>query len=136
VLEINLSSMAAKRDSKRAFSQTQKNQILKQQNGKCAGKWCKHGKLDPTATHFHHIKGWADGGETKVKNGAAVCPNCHVKIAHEERLAKQEKGKGTKTGKKTSPKKKRQARGDSILSGMREIDRSINQTMKGLNFKF
>jgi len=72
-----------RRDIRRPFSQTQRKEILSQQNGKCAR--C-HEKLDPRTTRFHHGKPWASGGRTIVANGRALCANCHEIVTHEQRL--------------------------------------------------
>lgn len=77
-----------RKDSRRSFTSTQKNQILHQQDNKCAR--C-HEKLDPRATEFDHKKPWASGGRTIVVNGRAVCANCHKKITHEDRLKRVDK---------------------------------------------
>ena len=63
-----------------------------------------HKPLDPRAKHFHHIKGWADGGPTLIKNGAAVCPTCHSIIGNKERVKKAEARSKTKA--KAKPKTK------------------------------
>ena len=80
----------SKRDTRRAFTPTQKKEILYQQNNKCAK--C-HKPLDPRAVHFHHIKPWSSGGRTITVNGAALCPTCHEIITHKERLKKVDKKK-------------------------------------------
>ncbi|MEM3580519.1 MAG: HNH endonuclease signature motif containing protein [Candidatus Bathyarchaeia archaeon] len=85
---LGLKSSKPKRDSRRAFTATQKKEILYQQDNKCAR--C-HKPLDPRATHFHHIKPWSAGGRTITVNGAAVCANCHEIITHKERLKKVDK---------------------------------------------
>jgi len=85
------------RDSRRAFSQTQRNHIFAQQDGKCAE--C-HEKLDFTTVRYHHAKPWAYGGRTITVNGRALCPNCHAKITHKERLKKVDK---KRTQKQTNP---------------------------------
>lgn len=77
------------RDPKRRFTQTQKKQILFQQNNLCAR--C-HDPLDPRAIEYHHKKPWAEGGRTISTNGMAVCPKCHAIITHEHSLNKQEMG--------------------------------------------
>lgn len=71
------------KDSRRAFTQTQKNEILVQQDYKCAE--C-HKKLDLRATEFDHKKPWASGGRTIVVNGRALCAGCHRIISHRHRL--------------------------------------------------
>ncbi len=77
------SNRKRERDTRRIFSQSQKKEILYQQDGKCAR--C-HKKLDPRATHFHHEKPWASGGRTKVVNGRALCASCHEILSHKDRL--------------------------------------------------
>lgn len=77
-----------KRDIRRAFSSTQKKEILYQQDNKCAR--C-HKNLDPRAIHFDHKKPWASGGRTITTNGRALCANCHEIISHKERLKKVDK---------------------------------------------
>ncbi|MDH5744583.1 MAG: HNH endonuclease, partial [Candidatus Aminicenantes bacterium] len=77
-----------KRDSRRAFNQTQKKAILHQQDYKCAK--C-HEKLDLRATHFHHEKPWASGGRTITENGRALCSKCHDILSHKERLKQTDK---------------------------------------------
>jgi hypothetical protein len=71
------------RDGRRAFTTTQKNEILHQQDGKCAE--C-HKKLDVRVIEYHHIKAWAAQGRTVTQNGAALCPTCHKLKTHKERL--------------------------------------------------
>jgi hypothetical protein len=56
------------RDSKRAFTQTQRKEILYQQDMKCA---VCHKKLDPRDIEYDHKKPWASGGRTKTENGRA-----------------------------------------------------------------
>ena len=68
------SKKTKKRDRRRSFTKTQKNEILFQQDGKCA---VCHNKLDPRATEFDHKKPWASGGRTLTVNGRALCANCH-----------------------------------------------------------
>ncbi len=86
----------ANRDSKRSFNRTQKNEILYQQNNKCAR--CKK-SLDPRTTDFDHKKPWADKGRTCVENGRALHKDCHGIITHQTRLKKVDKRR-----KSSSPK--------------------------------
>ncbi|MEM2112016.1 MAG: hypothetical protein QXX08_09105 [Candidatus Bathyarchaeia archaeon] len=76
------------RDTRRIFTPTQKNEILHQQNGRCAGTHCRHQKLDPRAIYFHHGKAWSSGGKTIVQNGYALCPLCHKLATHKQQLEK------------------------------------------------
>ena len=85
-----------KKDSRRAFTRTQKNEILYQQDNRCASALCKHKKLDPRAIEFDHKKPWAAGGRTITQNGRALCPECHKIITHKERLRKTDKKRKTK----------------------------------------
>jgi hypothetical protein len=73
------------RDTRRAFTTTQKNEILYQQNNKCAK--CRE-DLDPRVAEFDHIEPWAYRGRTVTRNGAALCPNCHRLKTHHDRLQK------------------------------------------------
>jgi hypothetical protein len=76
------------RDGRRAFTQTQKNEILYQQNSKCAK--C-HEALDIRIVQYDHIKAWADKGRTITQNGAALHPNCHALKTHIERVKQIDK---------------------------------------------
>ena len=85
----------SERDTRRAFTQTQKKEILYQQDNKCA---ICHKKLDPRDIEYDHKKPWASGGRTKTVNGRALCGSCHNKITHKTKLKKVD-------SKKTNPKK-------------------------------
>ncbi len=89
------------RDKRRTFTRTQKNEILYQQNNKCAQ--CRN-PLDPRAVQFDHKKGWADKGRTITQNGRALCSNCHSIITHKNRLEKIEEP--SKNNKRKKSKKK------------------------------
>ncbi len=119
------------RDKKRAFSTTQKNQILYQQNNKC-GK-C-HKPLDMRAIEYHHIKPWSAGGRTITVNGAALCPTCHKIIGHEERLKEQEKpvGKQTKSSSKSGATTKPRTSKKKV-SPIEEYDRSVKKMNRDIN---
>lgn len=80
------------RDKNRSFKQSQKNEILYQQGGKCAK--C-HKQLDPRDIEFDHKKAWADKGRTVTENGRALCGSCHNIVTHGQRLGKAE-GKSEK----------------------------------------
>lgn len=88
------------RDSRRAFTITQKHEILYQQDGKCANCFKK---LDIRVVEYDHIKAWAAKGRTITQNGAALCPNCHRLKTHHERLKAIEKPKKSDKP-KTMPK--------------------------------
>lgn len=82
--------MAEVRDKRRKFTTTQKNEVLYQQDNKCA---ICHDKLDPRAIDFDHIKEWSATGKTLIKNCAALCPNCHRLKTHNLRVKKIDKSK-------------------------------------------
>jgi len=75
-----------KRDKKRRFSLTIKNQIWDKQDGKCLN--CKE-SLKQVHTHYDHITAWEGGGKSSEENCQALCANCHSIKTHEDRLAKQ-----------------------------------------------
>lgn len=87
-LDLGLGPKKKQRDSRRIFTRTQKNEIWAQQGGKCAR--C-HKPLDPRTVEYDHGKAWSDGGSTLIKNGRALCPECHRLKTHKERLEKVEK---------------------------------------------
>jgi 5-methylcytosine-specific restriction endonuclease McrA len=76
-------SKLIERDSRRKFTKLQSDEVYSKQKGKCAGcnKW-----LDPLHTHYDHIKPWALGGRTIVKNCQALCANCHSEKTKRETL--------------------------------------------------
>lgn len=92
-IDLGFGPKKSKRDSRRAFTRTQKNEILAQQKGKCA---ICHKPLDQRTVEYDHGRAWSAGGPTKVKNGRALCPNCHKLKTHKERLKKVEKKKKKK----------------------------------------
>lgn len=75
----------SERDTRRAFIQTQKNEICDTQNNKCAK--CKEPLLR-SATHYDHKTPWENGGKTEVKNGQALCATCHSIKSNKDRLRK------------------------------------------------
>jgi uncharacterized Zn finger protein (UPF0148 family) len=90
------------------------------------------------AKHFHHIKGWADGGMTVIKNGAVVCPTCHAILSHNEKIKKVDSVRSTRAkAKRTSktksavkakikPRKKRAKKGRKS-SGLNLFDLTIEK---------
>lgn len=88
--KIGLGLSSTKRDKKRSLGATEKKEIQARQKLKCAK--CKK-PLDPRAIHYHHKKEWSEGGKTNIKNCQALCPNCHEKESHKQRLKKIEKKK-------------------------------------------
>jgi len=76
------------RDKRRSFTTTQKKEIFDRQKGKCA--ICKK-PLKLASTQYDHVKPWSENGATNVKNGRAICSNCHDETTHKSRLKKVEK---------------------------------------------
>lgn len=87
------------RDNRRTFTQTQRKEILYQQNSKCAE--CQKG-LDPRDIEYDHKKPWAANGRTITQNGRAVCGSCHNIITHNTRLNGTRKKLDKKAQKKSS----------------------------------
>lgn len=65
-----------KKEEPRTFSDYQKKEILKRQGYTCAT--CPDN--DWRLFEFHHKKAYAEGGETSINNGCALCSKCHTKI--------------------------------------------------------
>ncbi len=84
------------RDTRRVFTQTQKNHIWDQQNGKCAGTDCNHSQLKQSYVRYDHKKGWADKGQTVSENGQALCSNCHSIKTQKSNLKKIDKKRTSK----------------------------------------
>ena len=82
------------RDARRAFTETQKKEIFKRQKGKCAmcGK-----KLDWTHTEYDHKTSHSSGGKTTVRNGMALCLDCHRDKTRKETLKKVDKKRRKRT---------------------------------------
>ncbi len=73
------------RDPQRYFSPKQRQVILQKQHNRC--KICG-ARLDHRATQYDHRIPWSQGGRTNVKNGQALCANCHAKKCYNERSKK------------------------------------------------
>lgn len=80
------------RDERSSFTRTQKNEILYQQDGKCA---VCHKKLDTRSVEYDHKKPWAAKGRTITADGRALHADCHKIETHKKGL-KQEDGKPKK----------------------------------------
>jgi 5-methylcytosine-specific restriction endonuclease McrA len=91
-----------RRDKRRGFTQSQKNEIWARQKGKCA--LC-HSSLDPRSTQYDHKKAHSANGKTKTGNGRALCANCHSKVTHDQRLEKIEGKKKPTTRRPAATKK-------------------------------
>ena len=81
-------SQSRKKDSRRAFSKTQKTEIWDRQKGKCAR--C-HKPLKMATVEYDHVKQYSRGGSTRTSNGRALCKNCHGIVTHKSRLKKIDK---------------------------------------------
>jgi 5-methylcytosine-specific restriction endonuclease McrA len=73
------------KDSRRSFTQSQKNEICDRQKNRCAK--CK-AHLLKAATHYDHIKPYSKNGKTEVNNGQALCSNCHSVKSNKDQLKK------------------------------------------------
>lgn len=51
----------------------------------CGGKCERCGVALSDGFHMHHLVRHADGGQTTLLNGIAVCPGCHREIHNEEK---------------------------------------------------
>ena len=89
-LDLGFGTPKTKRDQRRTFTRTQKNEIWAQQNGKCANAKCRK-PLDIRTVEYDHKKGWAAAGRTVLVNGQALCPNCHKLKTHKQMLRRIEK---------------------------------------------
>jgi hypothetical protein len=63
------------RDPQRRFSNTQQQQMVDRQGGKCANGCGTD--IDVSNSDGHHVTRHADGGATTLENGAQVCKDCH-----------------------------------------------------------
>jgi len=114
--------MVEARDKRRAFTITQKNNILYQQDNKCA---ICHRKLDIRIVEYDHIKAWSAEGKTIVKNGAALCPNCHRKKTFSQRLKAVDKPKTE------NPLATRKQLNEITLAQLKLLARKHNITVSG-----
>lgn len=71
----SLGDVGVRLDSRRTFSEDQKEHILRQAAGKCAV--CSEGIKDGDVEYDHFPVPWRDGGRTEVSNGRAVHSKCH-----------------------------------------------------------
>jgi nitrate/TMAO reductase-like tetraheme cytochrome c subunit len=78
-------SQESTRDTRRAFTQSQRKEILYQQNNKCAE--C-HKSLDPRDIEYDHKDPWAANGRTVEQNGRALCGSCHNLVTHQAQVKK------------------------------------------------
>lgn len=59
--------------------------MWERQKGKCS--FCGK-RLNPSSTHYDHIKQSAHGGKSTTKNLRAVCANCHAERHNKDRAKK------------------------------------------------
>lgn len=109
----------SERDTRRAFTQTQKKELLYQQDNKCAE--C-HEKLDPRDIEYDHMKPWAFGGRTKTVNGRALCGSCHNKVTHGTRLKNIDDNRKTNSDYANKP--------SSNIKAVKDIFDQFNKTRK------
>ncbi len=64
--------------------------IIKERDQHCAWPGCTHSRH----LHIHHIKHWADGGETSVHNGVCLCSYHHTRV-HEGGYSIEHVGEST-----------------------------------------
>ena len=89
-LKINTGSLyfGEKKKPKKRITQSIKNKIWDDQNGKCAR--C-YKQLSPSTTEYHHIKHHSKGGTVDIENMSALCVSCHKIIHNEERIMEKRK---------------------------------------------
>ena len=80
----------APRDSRRAFSETQRVEIYNRANGLCQSCKSPAGTDLGINVHFDHVMPWSKGGPTTVDNGQLLCPTCNLRKGN--RLPKQSEG--------------------------------------------
>jgi 5-methylcytosine-specific restriction endonuclease McrA len=69
-----------------------RRQILREQNGFCAGKTCtKHAELDWKECETNHIFPWHKGGRTVRWNLEVLCITCHKKHTRADARARMPK---------------------------------------------
>ena len=88
------------RDKRRKFTRSQEKEIWDRQHGYCHK--CEK-KLRQTATHYHHIKPWSQGGKTIINNGQALCTDCHNRETNKNIVKKVELKSRTKASKNQFP---------------------------------
>lgn len=101
-------SKLIEKDPRRHFSKLQCDEVYSRQSGHCANPKCKKW-LDPKHTEYDHIKPWALGGKTTIKNCQALCANCHSEKTKRERL------KGIES-KQKEPKPQKPNFNDSLMN--------------------
>src|SRR5829696_6453942 len=60
----------------RKFSIRQKTALYLYAHGRCANPGCGHVLV--AGWHADHKRPWSQGGETTLRNGAALCPRCNI----------------------------------------------------------
>jgi len=64
------------RDSRRFFTKKQRRTAYLNHDGRCA----KCSEYLTQGFHMHHLRRWADGGQTELDNSSPLCERCHKEI--------------------------------------------------------
>lgn len=64
------------KDSRRFFTKRQRRIAYLNYEGRCAN--CND--YLTKGFHMHHLRRWADGGQTEQANGLPLCETCHKEI--------------------------------------------------------
>ena len=91
--EVDLSLLGKPGDQRRTFTKYQRDDILYQQEGRCASARCNHKKLDPKVMQFEHKKPWASGGRTIFQYGRVLCLECYSSPSIKEKVRKRKQKK-------------------------------------------
>ena len=91
--EVDLSPLGKSGDQRRTFTKYQKDELLYQQDGRCASARCNHKKLDPKVMQFEHKKPWASGGRTIFQYGRVLCSECYSIPSIKEKVRKRKQKK-------------------------------------------
>ena len=87
------------KSKRQPVARSQKNRVWESQKGKCS--FCGR-RLNPSSTHYDHIKEVSRGGKSTTKNLRALCSNCHNERHDIDRALKADKKKrGTTPSKGT-----------------------------------
>jgi 5-methylcytosine-specific restriction endonuclease McrA len=86
--KLDLFKLPKEKDSKRSFTNLQKNSVYDAQKGLCAK--CKK-PVKSSIAEYHHIKFHSTGGKSKLNNCQMLCPNCHREIHKMEMVKKADK---------------------------------------------
>ncbi|UCD13583.1 MAG: HNH endonuclease [Thermoplasmatales archaeon] len=76
-----------KKKTRSTISKSIKNEVLVRQGYKCY----KCRRTLPAVKHFHHKRPVSKGGKNTLANIIALCPNCHSKHHHKQRVRKADR---------------------------------------------